>query len=305
MAAPSPSAEPVVQHSLLKQLTFWLIAIPLLILAALTIGAATGLSGRFVTLVGLYPVAAALSLSVLSVAVLHLWTLRPGWERFPLAFALAAGWWLGYRAADAWAFRQEQAREVDAASGLLVEDFVVSGAQNPMDLVDLGLQADTGAPGLRGALLAQWRGGYVIQRAPGGFCRVLPTSTPVSALLAGLEIAFVMLMVARSLAHLRQEPVCARCGAFLRRQGVGHADSAEIAALLEEWQQASARPPRVVTQGVALVYRETCPHGHSVEPGWSIVRLRRMKWTPSVPGPIARRAPTTAVTPLHTTETNT
>ncbi len=265
-----------------------LLALFFTLVAAALIGVVTGFAGRVVSILGLYAVVAALALSVVTVAVHHLTQRRPGSSRF-LVSILAALTWLGaHRVTDAWAFRQEQGQAVLEQTDLLAADFIVSGAETPLQLVDAGLAADTGVPGLPGALLVQFKAGVVVHRALGA-TRVLPAPRWLFALFAACEAAFVTLVMARALGHLRGEPVCAACGRFLRRRVLGPLDGQEVARLAEAWSHGQREVPvpgTVNHSSAAVAYEDSCARGHSRLPGYAVLRSRRR-----TPGPLASLAP--------------
>lgn len=284
-----------------------LLALLFTLLAAVLVGVITGFAGRVVSVLGLYDVVAALALSVVAVALHHVAQRRPGPERFLVA-SLAALTWLGaHRTTDAWAFRQEQGQAVLEQTDLLAADFIVSGADTPLQLVDAGLAADTGVPGLRGALLVQLKTGVVVHRALGA-TRVLPAPSWLVALFAACEAAFVTLVVARALGHLRNEPVCATCGRFLRRRALGPLTGQEVARLADAWSRGDRQVPTSTSKNatVALAYEDTCPQGHSHLPGYAAIRSRRrtlfggralFSAKAATPGPLASLAPEVAAIP--------
>jgi hypothetical protein len=267
--------------------------------AALLIGIVTGFAGRIVHVIGLYEVFAALTISVVAVAMHHALQHRPGPGRFVVAILTTLGWMAAHQWTDAWAFRQEQGQIVAQQTDLLAEDFVVSGADTPLQLVDLGLQADTGIGGVRGALLAQMRAGLVVQRAFGA-ARVLPLPRWGFALALACQVAFVALVLARALANLAQEPVCATCGRFLRRQKLGSVGCHEVARLAQAWSEGERAMPQLTGAGhnvtatgpgAATIYADTCPSGHSLQPGFAAVRVRGRQLATSAPGPLAALPP--------------
>ena len=105
---------------------------------------------------------------------------------------------------------------------------------------------------------------------------------------AALRWRFVALMIARALQHLAHEPVCAGCGRYMRRALLGPIDAQEAARLATEWARGERSPPRIArVSGVAVAYQDSCPAGHSAQPGFAILRVRRRSLRRSVPGPLA------------------
>ena len=258
----------------------WLVSRPAVALAlmlptSLALGVTTGLAGRVVQLLGFYEVLAALVLSVASVAVAHVLRWKPGGGGLALALAVAVTWLAAHRLTDAWGFRAEQAQAVVREAESLAEDFLISGADTPLQLVDLGLRAETGAEGLRGALMVQWRAGPLVLRAV-GLERRLPAGTLPQALLAAATVTFLTLLVRRALRHLAAEPQCAACRRFLRRERLGRV-APEIAADLKRlWLAGNAATPlpEPLADGPE-VYREVCSAGHTSRPGYALVQFRR------------------------------
>ena len=250
------------------------------------LGGFTGAASRVLQVFGLYEVLAALTLSLATVAVCHLLRARP----LPtLGAALPALLWLGaHHLTDAALFRLDQGQAVVREAESLAEDFLVAGADTPLELVDAGLAAETGVAGTQGALIVQLRAGVLVRRALGD-ARVLPVGLRWHALVLAVHAAFVLLVVRRALLHLRAEPVCAVCDRYLRRVALGQVDAGEVARLAQAWQDGTRTPPQVTApaQPVALIYEERCPAGHTLEPGFSAVRLRRKGLARSLPGPIA------------------
>lgn len=293
MTSPAPESSP---GALVRALTA---ACVVLLASAFSVGvgAVTAMAGRSVYVLGLYDVVAALSISIGLVFLAHLTRLRHRAALLGLA-VLAALLWLGaQRVVDAWAFRLEQGQEVQAHAAELAPDMIAVHAAAPLDLVDAGLEAETGAPGLRGALRVGLRSGLVVSRAF-GVSRILPAPSWLVALSIALEAAFVALMIARALQHLAQEPVCAQCGRFLRRTLMGPIDATEAARLATEWARGERVVPVVARlPGIAVAYQDACPAGHSAQPGYAILRVRRRSLRRSVPGPLADLPPALGARP--------
>lgn len=252
-----------------------LIALLGTVLLAVLVGIVTGFAGRVVSVLGLYDVVAALALSVAAVAIHHLAGTRPRAGRFVVAALASVAWLVAHRVTDAWAFRQEQGQAVIEQTDLLAADYIVSGAETPLQLVDAGLAADTGTSGLGGALLVQVKAGVVVHRAL-GVARVLPAPRWLYGLVAACEAAFVTVLIARALAQLQLEPVCATCGRFLRRQALGPLDATEVARLAQAWTRGDRSPPVPDPQraAVAMAFQDTCPAGHSRLPGYAALSVR-------------------------------
>ncbi len=251
------------------------VALAAMCVVALVLGVATGLAGRVLTILGFYEVLAALTLSVAAVAVAHGLRWRPRAGALLVALMAAGCWLTAHRLTDAWGFRAEQAQTVLRESHDLAEDFLVSGADTPMQLVDLGLNAETGADGVRGALLVEWRAGPLVLRAI-GLERRLPPQPVAQALLLSATLAFLTVLVRRALLHLAAEPACPVCGRYLRRDRWGRVSALEAERLREAWSrnespEASLTP---TADGPELL-RETCGAGHTPRPGWSLVQVRR------------------------------
>ena len=260
---------------------------------SLFIGAITAAAGRSVFVLGLYDVVAALSISVSLVALVHLARWKPGAVTTVLGMLCALLWLGSFRVVDAWLFRLEQGQEVARQSPELAPEFIAAGAETPLELVDAGLAAETGAPGGRGALRVGLRGGVVVSRAF-GVSRVLPAPQWAVGLGLALEAAFVALIVARALQHLAHEPVCAVCGRYLRRKSLGTCQTGEIERLAAAWAEGERAVPRISgTRSVAAAFEDTCPVGHSAQPGYAILRLRRRGLARQVPGPLADLPPKT------------
>lgn len=258
---------------------------------AMGLGVVTGLAGRVVALVGLYEVLAALVLSIVAVAACHLFRHRPGKLAPLLAILAALAWMAAHRVTDAWAFRSEQAQAVQQEAAHLVDQFVAAGADTPLQLVDAGLQAETGHGGLRGALMVLLKGGVVATRALGQ-ARVLPASLAVHVAVLGLLAGLVAVVIHRALVHLAGEPICATCQRYLRRRQLGHVDADEAARLAEAWSQGQREEPhRLSSAGIALAYEDTCPAGHTQRPGYALVRARRRGLARTAPGPLAALPP--------------
>jgi hypothetical protein len=245
------------------------------LMVAALIGVVTGFAGRVLAVLGLYDVVAALALSVAAVTIHHLFGVRPQAGRFLVAALASVTWLAAHRVTDAWAFRQEQGQAVIEQTDLLAADYLVSGAETPLQLVDAGLAADTGASGLRGALLVQVKAGIVVHRAM-GVSRVLPAPRWLFGLLAACETAFVTVLIARALLQLQREPVCATCGRLLRRRPLGPVGADELARLAQAWSHGDRDAPvsHPQVQAVAMAFEDACPAGHSRQPGYAALSVR-------------------------------
>ncbi len=245
-----------------------------LLLTALLLGIATGLAGRVLTILGFYEVLAALVLSVAAVAYAHMLRWRPRAGALVLALAASATWLVAHRLTDAWGFRAEQAQMVLRESHELAEDFLVSGADTPLQLVDLGLNAETGADGVRGALLVEWDSGQLVLRAL-GLERRLPPLPWLQAVLLSATLAFLTVLIRRALLHLAAEPTCAVCGRYLQRQRLGRVTPEEAARATQAWAHGEPLEPTVsATLAGPELLRETCSAGHTAQPGLALVQYR-------------------------------
>ena len=249
---------------------------------AAILGVATGLAGRILTIFGFYEVLAALALSVAAVAIAHLLRWRP--QVGALLIALVAGtvWLTVHRLTDAWAFRAEQAQAVLRESHDL--------ADTPLQLVDLGLNAETGADGIRGALLVEWRAGPLMLRAI-GLERRLPAQPLVQALLLAATLAFLTVLLRRALLHLASEPRCAVCGRYLRRTRVGRVSADEAQRLAMAWAIGDVPSPEFVASATGPeLLRESCSAGHTQREGLALVQYRSRTLGSGGGGLVARLA---------------
>lgn len=165
------------------------------------------------TVAGLYEVVAALTLAIAVVAICHALNFAPRIGFAALAVAVAIAWLGAHRVASAYGFRQQQAQAIAQEAELLTEDFLISGAQSPLDLVDAGFMAETGTTGVRAALLIELRAGFVVHRALQA-TRVVPLPLWAHALALAVEAAFVAFIVRRALGNPLAEPMCPVCAAF-------------------------------------------------------------------------------------------
>ena len=258
------------RQSLSRAAVAWLLMLPL----ACALGVATGLAGRVFTIFGFYEVLAALTLSVAAVAIAHLLRWRPGAGALVIALSAGSLWLAAHRLTDAWGFRAEQAQAVVRESSELAEDFLVSGADTPLQLVDLGLNAETGADGVRGALLVEWYGGPLMLRAL-GLERRLPPQPLTQALLLSATLALLTVLLRRALLHLAAEPMCAVCGRYLQRESLGRVAPDEARRLTMAWAQGERVAGEVTAQALGPeLLRETCTAGHSAQPGFALVQRR-------------------------------
>ncbi len=265
-----------------------------MVVVACLLGVATGLAGRVLAILGFYEVLAALTLSVTAVALAHLLRWRPRAGALVIALAAACTWLAMHRLTDAWGFRAEQAQAVLRESHDMAEDFLVSGADTPLQLVDLGLNAETGADGVRGALLVQWYAGPLVLRAI-GLERRLPAQPLVQALLLSATLAFLTVLIRRALLHLTSEPACAICGRYLKRQQLGRVSAHEAERLTQAWMRGEAAEPEIGNREAGpVVLQETCTAGHSTRPGLALVQFRSRSLGTGGAGVLARLAAQTA-----------
>ena len=245
-----------------------------LVVCATLLGGATALAARILHILGFYEVLAALTLSVLAVAFAHMLRWRPAAGAWLVALGAALAWLAADRTVGAWAFREEQAKLVVQEAHALAEDFLVSGADTPMGLVDLGFRAETGVDGLRGAWLTEWNAGQLAMRA-GGLERRLPPSTWLQAVLMAATVAFLTLVIRRSLQHLGTEPVCPTCDRYLTRTALGRVGPAAVPTVVAAWQEGRRDVPESTVNGAGpVLYRESCAHGHTTQPGYALVQFR-------------------------------
>lgn len=263
------------------------IALLLTMPLAMALGLATGMAGRVLQLLGFYEVLAAITLSVTTVALAHVLRWRPRAGALVLALVATLTWLTAHRLTDAWAFRQEQAKLVVEEAHTLAEDFLISGANTPLELVDLGLQAETGAQGVRGALIVEWNSGLLVLRAV-GLERRLPPEPLLQALVLAATVAFLTLLIRRALLHLASQPACTTCQRYLRRTQLGHLNVERATALQEAWQQGQRTEPTVETAGPLTAFRETCPAGHTQQPGFALIQVRGRTLGAAEAGLVAR-----------------
>ncbi len=263
------------QTPILRELSRAAVALLSLVAIAAVLGVATGLAGRVLAILGFYEVLAALTLSVVAVALAHLLRWRPRAGALVIAFAAATTWLAAHRLTDAWGFRAEQAQAVLREAHDLAEDFLISGADTPMQLVDLGLNAETGADGVRGALLVEWQNGQLVLRAI-GLERRLPPEPLAQALWISATLAFLTVLVRRALLHLAAEPMCATCGRYLLRVRLGRVTPQEAERAAQAWAAGQALEPATTPRATGPeLLRESCSVGHTTRPGLALVQTRQ------------------------------
>lgn len=284
-------------HQSLSALALWSIAA----IGGVCVGVVTAVAGDTLFLLGLWPLAAALAGGFGLVATAHLLRQRRLFAHLVATTLFALGWLASDRTANAWLFRVHQQQHV-AQSGLLLADHaVLHDSDNPDVLIDAALMAETGAGGVIGAARVQLRHGVPVLRVLRS-TRVIRTPLWGHVLWLALRAALVALIIARALEQLRADPVCATCGAWLRRQERGVVTAEEAAMLRTAWLQGERRPPEfnhpestsatLVVEPISVL-EDSCPNGHSVAPGYELRRPRGRGLARQAPGAIARLAPLT------------
>ncbi len=263
-----------------------------MILAGVAVGLASGLASRTLHVIGLYEVAAGLSLAFIAVACAHLLQIRSRWSLIGLATVTAIAWLVAHHGAEAWLFRWEQVGAIDTHGLLLADHAVLHDSDDPEELTDAALLAETGADGIIGAARLLLQRGLRIQ-AVAGRVRVVPLPLWAHALFYALQAALIAIWLSRALAHLAEEPVCSRCGAWLRRRRLGYLDEGQALELAQSWRQGDRITPIAETTSPrgsrrVLVLEDRCPEGHSVTPGYEIRRRRRLSLAGRRPGPMGR-----------------
>ena len=235
-----------------------------------------GLAGRVMYLLGLGELIVAVALGVLSVARWHLLrTLAPRW-RLALWSVLLAVLAVGSaRLADIWGLYQSQLNALTSQPEAIATDLVVAGLREPRELLDAGLQVETGRPGLAGAWLLQLKTGLVVHRA-GRLERVVPLPAAAQALVLGLQVALVAVVLFRTQEQLRTQRRCQACGRYLRRTVLGGvADADQALTALQAGQQPRLTPERGAAH---LLVQEQCPLGHLRPAGLVLLRPRQHQW---------------------------
>ena len=244
-------------------------------------------------LLGLWPLAAALAGGFGLVSAAHLLRQRSATVHLAAAALLAMAWLSADRTGEAWLFRFHQIDQVAHHRLLLADHAVLHDSNNPEELVDAALLAETGAAGVLGAARVQLRRGVPV-------LRVLRSTRVIHAPLWGhvvwlaLRAALVALVAARALEQLRYDPVCATCGAWLRRKELGWISEAVALRLQSDWRDGERTAPVITAaSGEVQVLEDGCPNGHSTQPGYALRRPRGRGLARRTPGPIARLPPLT------------
>lgn len=271
-----------------------LMAVLAMAVVAVVAGLATGLASRALHVIGLYEVAAGLGLGLAAVTLCHLWRIRDRRALAILALVAATSWLFAHHVADAWSFRREQAKSIAGQGLLLADNAVLHDTDDPTALTDAALLAETGAAGVRGAAAVLLRRGLTVHRVLGR-SRILPVPLWLHALWYALQAALVGIWIWRALGHLANEPICVRCGAWLRRKKLGYLDEAQALELARQWDRGERLLPAGLANAAStahplVVMQDACPLGHSRLPGFELRRRRRLSLTGSVPGPLARLA---------------
>lgn len=266
----------------------------LAVVAALSgciIGVLSGLAARQLHVLGLWEVAAAWSLALMLVAAGHLLQLRRPGVLTAAALIASLAWLMGHHTADAWAFRNEQIRSVAHGGLLLADDAVLHDTDDPAALVDFSLLGETGASGVIGAARVLLSRGLTVQRFA-GVSRIVALPSWLHALFYGLQAAFVAVIVGRALGQLVFEPICSRCGSFLRRKRLGAVDATERDRLAAAWREGIRAVPELVKSGGALIAtEERCPRGCTHEPGFTLLQRRTIGLSRAHPGAVGSLPP--------------
>lgn len=254
-------------------------------------GVATALAGRIIHLAGLYETAAALTLGALAVTICHALALGPRRVAILLAGSVACAWLAAHETTDAWATWADQARWLREQPMTLAQDLAVAEVDQPAQLIDLGLRAETGRAGLVGAWLMQNKRGPVVARTL-GVQRALPGGLFLVALALAVRGTLVGWGAWRALRRLALEPRCPRCGRYLRRSEIGRVGEAEMQCLAQAWSAGLAQTPDTRDdRGPYRIFSDDCPRGHLARPGLCAVRLRRRGWSEASPGTVAELPP--------------
>lgn len=278
-----------------RRLMSWLGAVGGAALVAALAGLISGVASRTLYILGLYEVAAGLTLGVVAVAWLHLLRVRDPRLLWVTAAVIGVVWLGCHRGAEAWLFRLEQGRQIGEHGLLLAEEAVLHDQDDPLSLIDASLMAETGADGVRGAAALLLGRGLTVQRVL-GVDRVLPAPPWLHALLYAAQALAVTFFVGRALAGMALEPICPVCDAWLRRRRLGGLSEAQGHALAQAWRRGQRpSPPQAVARPGAgeplLLFEDRCPRGHETGPGWELRRRRRLRFGASAPGRWAAMSP--------------
>ncbi len=269
--------------------------LPSAALCGVFVGVLSGLASRQLHVIGLWELAAAWSLALLGVGAAHLLQVRSRRALLVAAIIAALAWLSGHHGADAWAFRGEQIRAVSGAGLLMADQAVLHDTDDPEALVDFSLMGETGKGGVVGAARVLLRRGLTVHRV-GNISRIIPIPSWLHALFYGLQAAFVALVIGRATAQLMTEPVCPRCGVFLRRQPIGWVTADAAKALIGQWAGGRRAAPQPLEtpqssksrpDGALAATRNSCPRGCTTAPGYSLLRRRGMGFSSSAPGTVA------------------
>ncbi len=274
-------------------------------LTGAALGVVSGVGGRSLFLMGLWPLAAALAGGFALVTFAHLTRERRRLWHLVAAGLLALAWLAADRGSDAVLFHLEQTSEVGRRGLLLADHAVVHDDDDPAALVDASLLAETGAAGWLGAARVQLRVGVPALRVL-SVSRVFKVPVWAHALWLALRAALVALVASRALEQLRAEPVCDRCGRSLRRRRLGWLSEDAAREVAETWQKgpsptqpaAMGDPVRALPELAAqrdarwpvAVLEDRCPAGHTHVAGLELQRARGRGLARRSPGPLARRA---------------
>ncbi len=288
--------------------TIALCAVAMAVAGAL-VGVVTGLSSRTLHIIGLYEVTAGLTLAFAGVTLAHLLRVRRGLVAMACIAALA--WLAGHHGSEAWLLRLEQARTISEQGLLLADHALIHDSDDPEELADAALLAETGASGVQGAARLVLKRGLRVQ-AVAGHVRVLPLPLWAHVLFYALQAALIAIWLGRALGHLADEPICPRCGAWLRRRTIGYVGEDRGRELAVSWRAGERLVPgecedSATSDRQLLVLEDRCPNGHTEAPGYEVRRRRRLSLTGVRPGPLGRlearessaEAPHAVRTPAH------
>ena len=236
------------------------------------VGVMCGLAGRSAFIVGLWPLAAAAALGFMLVTVSHRLTIASSHVHLVVATVSVLTWCAAERGADG-AMLWLQQRASVARDGLVLADHaVIHDSDDPGELVDAALLADTGARGVLGAMRISLRSGVPVVRA-GHVQRIIRAPRWVVAFWVASRCGFVLWLILSALHSLREEPRCSICGQWMRRGSLGWISDAEVAQFdrhrsLAEGTFASEQSSSQVVE----VLEYTCPNGHTTSPGHELRR---------------------------------
>lgn len=287
----------------IRQLARFVVAALLCCVCGVLVGVMTGLAGRQLYVIGLWELCAAWMLSFACVSVCHVFVLRDRTLLLMCAIVAAVAWLFGFHAADAWSFRREQVALVAERGLLLADQAVLRDTADPRKLVDMSLLGETGLSGVRGAARMLLQRGLTIHRAL-AISHIIKLPVAIHAVFYGIQAAAVAIVLGRSVATLAQQPVCAVCATWLRREKLGYvrpeiADHARHSWLLGDL----VRPPvtaKADSPNDLTLTDDSCPRGCSVTHGMSILRRAVVGFSARKPGIFATTPPQAEPSPSGT-----